>query len=301
MQAGTTPTTSTRSAREDDHVSTLPLYLHEMGSIPLLQPEEELELSKAIFDARQALIRIAERIPALHRDRFMAPVKDLSRELPTWPIDRLEQMFEQFDRYLEVGGTSSLQDLGRRAQPHRRALLRSREAMVVANLRLVVHIAKRFTNTGLTFQDLIQEGNLGLVKAVEKFDYRRGNRFSTYAFWWIKQSIDRAIADKARLIRLPVHLNEKRKQFSRAVKELRQSLDRRPTPDEVAAKLDMPYQKVQELLDIGNEPQSLDQMWDSPDGYDLLEVLEDPKAAQHTHEETENREEIEERRVGKSV
>ena len=110
----------------------------------------------------------------------------------------------------------------------------ARDALILANLRLVVHIAKKYLNHGISFMDLIQEGNIGLMKAVEKFEYERGNKFSTYAYWWIKQAIERAIADKARVIRIPVHVNEKIKKISRISKELAETLGRKPTPAEIA-------------------------------------------------------------------
>ncbi len=269
---------SAGSSTHDDRSSTLPIYLRELGQVDLLERDDESRLSRELLEAREQLVKIGLRIPAVHRDRFASPDDDLSKDAIDIPIEAIEAFFERFDRYLQVGGTESLRVLARRAAPHRRQVARTREAMIAANLRLVVHIAKKFTKTGLAFTDLIQEGNLGLVRAVDKFDWRRGYRFSTYAYWWIKQAIDRAVADKSRMIRIPVHLDEKRKQIHRAIRELRLELDRSPSPGEIAARVEMPLEKVQEILEAGREPQSLEGMAEDRDGYDLIQVLEDPSA-----------------------
>jgi len=165
-----------------------------------------------------------------------------------------------------------------KALKSRDILDRAREEMIRANLRLVVFIAKRYVNQGLSLMDLIQEGNLGLMKAVEKFEYKRGYKFSTYAFWWIKQAMDRAIADKSRIIRIPVHMNEKYKKVSDAVRELTKMLGREPSPKEIARKMHLPVPKIKEILELVKDPIFFERNGDDDEGGGLLRFISDDKA-----------------------
>ncbi len=201
------------------------MYLKEIGKVPLLSPDEEIELAQALTAGNIAVERLGD---LESRRQAGEPTDDVTPEQEAaWKKD------------LKAGE-------------------RAKQKLAEANLRLVVSIAKRYVGRGMLFLDLIQEGNLGLIKAVEKFDYTKGFKFSTYATWWIRQAITRAIADQARTIRIPVHMVETINKVIRVSRQLLQELGHDPSPNEIAAEMSMPVEKVREILKIAQEPVSLE-------------------------------------------
>ncbi|ADG97434.1 RNA polymerase, sigma 70 subunit, RpoD subfamily [Segniliparus rotundus DSM 44985] len=214
-------------------------YLKQIGKVALLNAEQEVELAKRIEAGLYAQERL--RIAAEEGDR-----------LPTTSRRDLNWVVRD----------------GNRAKNH----------LLEANLRLVVSLAKRYTGRGMAFLDLIQEGNLGLIRAVEKFDYSKGYKFSTYATWWIRQAITRAMADQARTIRIPVHMVEVINKLGRIQRELLQDLGREPTPEELGREMDIPPEKVLEIQQYAREPISLDQTIGDEGDSQLGDFIEDSEA-----------------------
>jgi RNA polymerase primary sigma factor len=240
-------------------------YLKEIGKVPLLTAELEVELARRMeagsFAAEELALRIevgnaaAEEL-ARPQDVSASVSSDgdssrTSTELPTRAEDRLR-----------------LRRDVRRGQ-------QAKEALIEANLRLVVSIAKRYRNRGLAFLDLIQEGNLGLMRAVEKFDYTKGFKFSTYATWWIRQAITRALADQGRTIRIPVHMVETINKVARMQRQLLQELGREPTAEEIAGRVDFPSERVREIQRINQETVSLEQPMGDEEDFSLSDLIED--------------------------
>ena len=200
------------------------MYLKEIGKVPLLNPDEEIVLAQAMSAGNEAKAKLDE----LEEQRKNGETPDITPEEEA----ALRKVFKKGEN--------------------------SKQKLAEANLRLVVSIAKRYVGRGMLFLDLIQEGNLGLIKAVEKFDYTKGYKFSTYATWWIRQAITRAIADQARTIRIPVHMVETINKVIRVSRQLLQELGHDPSPNEIAAEMGMPVEKVREILKIAQEPVSLE-------------------------------------------
>ncbi len=236
------------------------MYLKEIGKVPLLSAEEEIELAKMMETGHYTYMLIRNNNSEEPKKLPNLDTLDKERaertEEPTKADKLLDTVLDLAHKQLEEGPLSEeemkqLSDIGADGDY-------AKKRLAEANLRLVVSIAKRYVGRGMLFLDLIQEGNLGLIKAVEKYDYRKGFKFSTYATWWIRQAITRAIADQARTIRIPVHMVETINKLIRVSRQLLQELGREPSPEEIAKEMEMPVERVREILKISQEPVSLE-------------------------------------------
>jgi RNA polymerase primary sigma factor len=232
-------------------MANLATYLREIGCVPRITHSTELALGREMMETRRALTSIAETLSTAGDDGHA------SRSLEPWSCEQLQRYFDL--RCTEkTSGSAETRELLSRAEDLQRRLRRARDAFTVANLRLVVYVAKKTERTGLTLMDLIQEGSIGLMKAAERFDYRKGHKFSTYAFWWVKQAIDRGIAQNGRSIRLPLHVQSRLRKVLALVLEREASLGRRLSVSECADALGVPVAEYERLLQLAANSDSID-------------------------------------------
>lgn len=251
------------------HNSTDPIraYLQEIGRIPLLNAEEEVILAKKIEQGEKEIKKLFKK---LADEKYHQVYIDASKDLEEG-ITRSEAI-EKAKKRLMTKDRKLMNKVIKEG-------LEAKDLLSTANLRLVVSIAKNYSKRGLDLLDLIQEGNLGLMRAVEKFEYRKGYKFSTYATWWIRQAITRAIADQARTIRVPVHMIETINKLSKVSAQLATKLGRKPKPVEIAEEMGITVDKVQEIIKIAQKPQSLETKIGEDGENSLIEIIPDEYSA----------------------
>ena len=274
------------SARREDPVKT---YLREIGKVPLLTKEGEVELAKAMEIGAYAELSIAVMI-----GQDAAATLKTAKDLSELERKQAEDLAEKGEAAAELMISSAFEEKLGDELPRSsdRAELESlvtlgtaaRDRLTISNLRLVVSIAKRYMNRGLSFLDLIQEGNMGLMKAVEKFDFTRGYKFSTYATWWIRQAITRAIADQSRTIRVPVHMIETVRELNRVKREFIQSHGSAPTLEELAELTGMSIDKIKKVESVSQYTASLERPFGDEDEDTLGDFIEDPSSPSPTTE-----------------
>jgi RNA polymerase sigma factor (sigma-70 family) len=247
--------------------------MNDVGSIDRIEAREELDLGRQLASAKAELCDLVSELPAESLKAFVGDKAGRANEPSFWTLDRMQELRDGIRRLLREEPSPALRQLSSRVERSFLQAERARSRLVVANLRLVVHMAKRYRRDGMELTDLVQEGNLGLIRAVEGFDYERGHRFSTYAHWWIRQSIERAIVDKARLIRFPAHVAEKHKRILAAVGKLSRQRNRRPKPAEIAREANLPLETVVEILDLDRRTEIADIETGNAEGPTLLESL----------------------------
>jgi RNA polymerase primary sigma factor len=258
------------------------MYLREIGKVPLLTAAQEVDLAMRIEGGQLAakLLASVERTGPLDRPRFQQVVQ---------AVVRIRAHQRDPEKKLRREGIGR-ETVSRGYLPRSRAIAtsflrrvaadvdRARGKLIEANLRLVVSIAKRHAHRGMLFLDLAQEGNLGLMRAVDKFDYTRGYKFSTYATWWIRQAVTRAIADQSRTIRIPVHMTEYMNKIARAQRELVQILGRDPDPEQIGSRVGLPAERVRQILEMGRDPISLETPVGDQEDASIGDFIEDRDA-----------------------
>lgn len=253
-------------------LNTVEDYLEEIGKTPLLSREEEREVAKRIQEGKEEIIRLLEEainfikkkselfelFAKTEKEKKILNISGDSFDELKKIFDHLEQRKKELNTVEFYQSRKKIQEILRELEKVKDEYRANRRGMIEANLRLVVSFAKKYTKRGVSFSDLIQEGNIGLSRAVNKFDYKCNKRFSTYASWWIRQALSRTIADQSRTIRLPIHIVHLLRKLGKISRQLEQELNREPTPEEIAERAKFPAQKIREALGITQGTVSFD-------------------------------------------
>lgn len=272
---------------QDSSLSTIGSYLEGIGKTPLLTKEEERELAKRIKEGKQKLIQLMRgTADIINKNRELLVLfqkggklsknfgdldrnPDKVREM----VDFLEHELPKMEKIVSDRDKRKIKQILKEAVKVKSSCEADRKKMMEANLRLVVSFAKKYTGRGVSLSDLIQEGNIGLSRAVDKFDYECEKRFSTYASWWIRQALSRTIADQSRTIRLPVHIAYLLRRLSRVSRQLEQKLKREPTPEEIAEQVDFSPEKIRQMLGISQTTVSIDKPMGEDKNSSMIEFV----------------------------
>jgi RNA polymerase primary sigma factor len=272
---------------QDSSLSTIGSYLEGIGKTPLLTKEEERELAKRIKEGKQKLIQLVRgTADIINKNRELLVLFQKGGKLPKSfgdldrnpdkvreMVDFLEHELPKMEKIVSDRDKKKIKQILKEAVKVKSSCEADKKKMMEANLRLVVSFAKKYTGRGVSLSDLIQEGNIGLSRAVDKFDYKCERRFSTYASWWIRQALSRTIADQSRTIRLPVHIAYLLRKLSRVSRQLEQKLKREPTPEEIAEQVDFSPEKIRQMLGIRQTTVSIDKPMGEEKNSSMIEFV----------------------------
>ena len=233
-------------------------YLREVGATPLMEREHEAEYAKTLHDSREEFAALVLRLPPRFRGQVLNGNPDGPDSSGRWKLQYVDECYGRMVAHLGKSHAPEVARIVHEAGRHKERIDAARDALVLANLRFVAHLARQMTHNGASYLDLIQEGNLGLMEAVERFEYKRGYRFSTYAFWWIRKALHLQIGGKSRMIYIPAHVRDRVAAVHRASVELAEAMGSTPTTEEVAERLCLPVDKVRQLLSLSGEPAPLE-------------------------------------------
>jgi RNA polymerase sigma factor (sigma-70 family) len=258
-------------------------YARDVASAPLLEKKVEAEYAAKLHEARVAIAELFLKLPRTYREALLNGHAKGPEDRERWPLKQLDPCCEQLMRHSTGCSDPRVRRILEEVRAEKARLDRARDALIVSNLRLVVHLAKEYHSYNMSFLDLVQEGNVGLIEAVERFEHHRGLRFGTYAAWWIRRAILLAFAEKSGLIRTSRYMKKRISDLNAATRELTVSLGRRPTSQEIAERMETPVAKVDELRAMAHEPQSLENFGTQSDRKEILTSVPDRRSKSPLH------------------